>query len=158
MTRLDGFVANVAKSGLIRPHDLARVRAGFDTVPESDADLRLAQLLVRQGSLTSYQARKLLSGATRGFFLGGYRILRPLGEGGMGQVFLAARDRDGQHCAIKVLPPKRALEDEQTLLRFRREMELSRRVKHPNLARTLDVGNDGDIYFMVLEYIAGESL
>jgi serine/threonine protein kinase len=158
MTQLDDFVANVAKSGLIRPHELARVRAAFDPTPEADADLRLARQLVQQGSLTPYQARKLLSGATRGFFLGGYRILRPLGEGGTGQVFLAARDRDGQQVAIKVLPPKRALQEEQTLLRFRREMDLSRRVSHPNLARTLDVGNEGDIYFMVMEYIAGESL
>jgi serine/threonine protein kinase len=158
MTRLDDFLASVAKSGLILPHDLARARTSVDPEPEADADVRLARFLVGEGTLTSYQARKLLSGATRGFFLGGYRILRPLGEGGMGKVFLAARDRDGQQVAIKVLPPKRALQEEQTLLRFRREMDLSRRVQHPNLARTLDVGRDGDIYFMVMEYIEGESL
>src|SRR4051794_9970003 len=158
MTRLDDFVANVAQSGLILPNDLARARASVDPKPEADADVRLARYLVHQGSLTSYQARKVLSGATRGFFLGGHRILRPLGEGGMGKVFLAARDRDGQQVAIKVLPPKRALQEEQMLLRFRREMDLSRRVQHPNLARTLEVGRDGDIYFMIMEYIAGESL
>ena len=115
-------------------------------------------LLVQQGSLTAYQARKLLSGATRGFFLAGYRILRPLGEGGMGKVFLGSRDRDGQHVAIKVLPPKRAVQEEQALLRFRREMDLSRRVQHPNLARTIEVGREGDIYFMIMEFIPGESL
>ncbi|MEA2630226.1 MAG: eukaryotic-like serine/threonine-protein kinase [Chloroflexota bacterium] len=158
MTRLDDFVANVAQSGLILPHDLARARASVDPKPEADADVRLARYLVHQGSLTSYQARKVLSGATRGFFLGGYRILRPLGEGGMGKVFLATRDSDGQKVAIKVLPPKRALQEEQALLRFRREMDLSRRVRHPNLARTLEVGRDEDIYFMVMEYIEGESL
>src|SRR4051812_8508608 len=158
MTRLDDFVANVARSGLILPHDLALARASVVELPEADADVRLARYLVSQGTLTPYQARKILSGATRGFFLGGHRILRPLGEGGMGKVFLAARDRDGQHVAIKVLPPKRALQEEQTLLRFRREMDLSRRVQHPNLARTLDVGREGDIYFMIMEYIEGESL
>ena len=158
MTRLDDFVANVARSGLILPHDLARARAGLDPEPDADSDVRLARLLVQQGFLTAYQARKLLSGATRGFFLGGYRILRPLGEGGMGKVFLAARDHDDQQVAIKVLPPKRASEEDQSLLRFRREMDLSRRVQHPNLARTIEVGNEGDIYFMVMEYIPGESL
>src|SRR4051794_14511232 len=158
MTRLDEFLANVAESGLIPPQDLERARADLEPMPEADADVRLARILVQRGTLTSYQARKLLSGATRGFFLGGYRILRPLGEGGMGKVFLAARDSDGQQVAIKVLPPKRALQEEQTLLRFRREMDLSRRVRHPNLARTLDVGRDEDIYFMVMEYIEGESL
>jgi serine/threonine protein kinase len=158
MTRLDDFMANVARSGLILPRVLAQARASVEPTPEADADVRLARYLVRRGALTSYQARKVLSGATRGFFLGGYRILRPLGEGGMGKVFLASHDREGQQVAIKVLPPKRALEEEQALLRFRREMDLSRRVRHPNLARTLDVGRDGDIYFMVMEYIAGESL
>ncbi len=158
MTRLDDFVANVARSGLILPRDLDRARAEIAPEPEADSDVRLAHYLVQQGLLTAYQARKVLAGATRGFFLGSYRILRPLGEGGMGKVFLAARDRDGLQVAIKVLPPKRALQEEQTLLRFRREMDLSRRVTHPNLARTLDVGRDGDIYFMVMEYIVGESL
>src|SRR5262249_3395720 len=44
------------------------------------------------------------------------------------------------------------------LLRFRREMELSRRVRHPNLARTFEVGVDGAVYYMVMEYIPGDSL
>jgi serine/threonine protein kinase len=158
MTRLDDFMANVAKSGLMLPLDLARARAGFDPWPEADADVRLARDLVRKGSLTAYQAGKILSGATRGFFLGGYRILRPLGEGGMGKVFLAARQTDGEQVAIKVLPPKRALQEEQALVRFQREMDLSRRVQHPNLARTLEVGREEDIYFMIMEYITGESL
>ncbi len=158
MARLDDFVANVARSGLIPPHELARARSNVAPEPDADADVRLARYLVRQKILTSYQAGKVLSGATRGFFLGGYRILRPLGEGGMGKVFLAAHDRDGRQVAIKVLPPKRALQEEQALLRFRREMDLSRRVHHPNLARTLEVGREGDIYFMVMEYIPGESL
>jgi serine/threonine-protein kinase len=158
MTRLDDFVANVAKSGLIVPQDLARARTQIDPEPDADSDVRLARALVQQGSLTAYQARKLLSGATRGFFLAGYRILRPIGEGGMGKVFLGSRDRDGLHVAIKVLPPKRASQEDQALLRFRREMDLSRRVQHPNLARTIEVGREGDIYFMIMEFIPGESL
>jgi serine/threonine protein kinase len=158
MTRLDDFVANVAKSGLIAPPDLARARAQVDPRPDSDSDLRLARYLVRQGALTAYQARKVLSGATRGFFLGGFRILRPVGEGGMGKVFLAAREQDGQQVAIKVLPPKRALQEEQSLRRFQREMDLSQRTQHRNLARTLEVGREEDIYFMVMEFIPGENL
>ena len=49
-------------------------------------------------------------------------------------------------------------DDEANMLRFRREMELSQRAKHPNLARTLGVGQEEDVYFMILEYIPGESL
>ena len=158
MPRLDEFVSDVAKSGLIPADDLATALAGFNRAPEADADVRFARALIKNHRLTPYQARKLLAGATKGFFLGGYRILRPLGEGGMGKVFLAVREGSDHRVAVKVLPPKKALEEANALARFRREMDLSRRVTHPNLARTLDVGNAGDVHFMVMEYIPGESL
>jgi eukaryotic-like serine/threonine-protein kinase len=158
MSRLDDFVANVTRSGLVSPSELERARARLPQEPAESASVRLARLLIEQGRLTSYQARKVLAGATRGFFLGGYKILRPLGEGGMGKVYLASRLSDGARVAIKVLPPKKALEEKQALKRFRREMELSQRVVHPNLARTFDVGCEGDVNFMVMEYIAGDSL
>ena len=124
----------------------------------SDAAVRLARVLIQQGALTTYQARKVLAGATQGFFLGDYRILRSLGEGGMGKVYLAANQADGLRVAIKVLPPSKAADGGQALLRFRREMDLSRRVLHPNLARTIGVGQSGNAHFMVLEYVPGESL
>jgi serine/threonine-protein kinase len=159
MPPLDDFVANVAKTGLVTPPDLDRALSTLPAVGSGDEAVRLAKHLIKLGSLTPYQARKILAGATRGFFLGGYRILRPLGEGGMGKVFLAVREgQEAEKVAIKVLPPKKAAAEGQALLRFRREMDLSRRVVHPNLARTLDVGSEGDVHFMVLEYIPGESL
>ncbi|MEJ7638270.1 MAG: protein kinase, partial [Singulisphaera sp.] len=147
--RLDDFAVNLAKSGLVDPLVVSRALADLDPEPATDASIRLARRLLQAGALTSYQARKVLGGATQGFVLGGYRILRPIGEGGMGKVFLAVHETDGRRVAIKVLPPKKALGDEQALNRFRREMDLSRRVQHPNLARTLEVGSEGDIHFMV---------
>jgi eukaryotic-like serine/threonine-protein kinase len=157
MLPLDDFTANVAKSGLVSPDVVALIRAQLAPAPADDASLRLARQLIGGGWLTTYQARKLLAGATRGFFLGGYRLLRLLGEGGMGKVYLAVGN-DRQNVAIKVLPPRKALEDENVLQRFRREMELSQRCVHPNVARTLSVGNDGDVHYMVMEYIPGKSL
>jgi serine/threonine-protein kinase len=158
MLQLDDFVENVARSGLVPRPDLDQARAGLELDPTSDAPIRLARSLVQQGHLTTYQARKLLAGATRGFFLGGYRILRPLGEGGMGKVFLAVNEQTFGKVAIKVLPPRKAQEEALSLARFRREVELSQRCDHPNVARTIAVGSDGDIHFMVLEYIPGMSL
>jgi serine/threonine protein kinase len=157
MLPLDDFTANVAKSGLVPPDVVALIRAQLASSPADDASLRLARQLIGGGWLTTYQAKKLLAGATRGFFLGGYRLLRLLGEGGMGKVYLAVGN-DRQNVAIKVLPPRKALEEANVLRRFRREMELSQRCSHPNLARTLSVGNDGDVYYMVMEYIPGKSL
>ncbi len=157
MVRLVDFTDNVAKSGLVPPSVLSEAQAKLAPEPAADASIRLARRLIEDGWLTSYQAKKILGGATRGFFLGGYRLLRQLGAGGMGKVFLAVNDRD-ERVAIKVLPPRRVLEEENALVRFRREMDLSQRCLHPNLAQTLAVGSDDDVHFMVMEYIAGESL
>jgi serine/threonine-protein kinase len=157
MIRLDDFTANVATSGLVAPQVMTQLQAELEPEPVADASLRLARRLIAGGYLTTYQARKLLAGATQGFFLGGYRLLRPLGAGGMGKVYLAV-NRQEERVAIKVLPPRKALGEEQALRRFRREMELSRRVVHPNLARTIAVGTEGDAHFMVMEYIPGKSL
>jgi serine/threonine-protein kinase len=158
MPQLDEFVQNLAKTGLVEPDVLDHARGSLAPQPASDAAVRLARVLIQQGALTPYQAKKVLAGATRGFFLGGYRILRAIGEGGMGKVFLAVHDRDSQRVAIKVLPPKKAAEESQALRRFQREMRISRIANHPNLARTIEVGNEGDVHFMVMEYIPGESI
>jgi serine/threonine protein kinase len=158
MLPLPEFMEIVASSGLVPAAELSQVRAELDGEPSADSSVRLARKLVQQGFLTAYQARKLLAGATRGFFLGGYRILRPLGEGGMGKVFLAVNEKTFDKVAIKVLPPRRAQEQAGSLERFRREMDLSQRCVHPNVARTLAVGTEGDVHFMVLEYIPGMSL
>src|SRR5580704_4567868 len=157
MLRLADFTSNAVRSGLVPPEILTGFQAQLELASAEDAPVRLARQLIQNGWLTSYQAKKLLAGATLGFFLGGYRLLRPLGEGGMGKVYLAV-DNDEHRVAIKVLPPRKALEEANAPLRFRREMDLSQRCSHPNLARTLSVGNEGDAYFMVMEYIPGKSL
>lgn len=162
MLRIEEFLDHLAKSRLLRAEHLElaqqKARALAGKVKPDEATATLARELVQQRRLTGYQAKKLLSGATKGFFLGDYRILRPIGEGGMGKVFLAQRESDQARFAVKVLPPRKAVEGSQSLKRFLREMELSRRVVHPNVARTIDIGHVGNVYFMVLEYIPGASL
>lgn len=158
MPSLDEFVANLVETGLVPLPDLERARALVTPEPAEDAAVRLARLLIDQKTLTLYQARKVLSGRTHGFFLGPYRILKPLGAGGMGKVYLAVRGGDGQRVAVKVLPRTRALEEKNALSRFRREMELSQRIRHPNLAWTLDVGEADGLHYMVMEYVPGDSL
>lgn len=160
MMGLAEFARIIGRSGLVPSETVASVQG---EMPESDrqaadAAAKLARRLIDRGSLTTYQARKLLAGVTKGFFLGEFLILRRLGEGGMGKVYLAVDRRTGARVAIKVLPPKKAMESEQAVLRFRREMDLSQRVKHPNIARTLEVGDIDGVSFMVMEYIPGDSL
>ena len=60
--------------------------------------------------------------------------------------------------AVKVLPPKLASKKSHYLARFIREMEISQRVSHPNVARTYDAGEDQGVYYIAMEYIPGMSL
>ena len=90
--------------------------------------------------------------------LGPYRIIRLLGEGGMGEVWLASRD-DGLYegqVAIKTLHPYfagGALRE-----RFLREARVLGRLAHPNIARLLDAGIHDGVVYLVLEYVEGRAL
>lgn len=118
----------------------------------------IAEHLIAQGKLTRFQAHKLAQGITLGLVLGPYRILVPIGRGGMGTVYLAIDSRTGQHVALKILPPKVARTEERLLARFQREMELSQKVKDPHLARTLEAGVFQGIHFIAMEFIPGQTL
>jgi eukaryotic-like serine/threonine-protein kinase len=157
MPSVAAFLRHLEMSRLVESATMERIRLRFGSSLKDDAN-DCARVLAREGVITPYQAKKLLTGHTQGFFLGQFRILRRLGEGGMGKVYLAVRERDGQRFALKVLPPSKAQEDEHTLKRFRREMELSRRVMHPNVALTVEVGVEGAAHFMVVEYVPGDTL
>ncbi len=90
--------------------------------------------------------------------LGPYRIVREIGRGGMGTVYLAERD-DGQfqqRVAIKVI--KRGMDTDAVLRRFYGERQIMARLQHPNITRLLDGGMfDGRPYF-VMEYLEGEPI
>ena len=101
----------------------------------------------------------LPTGVTPGARLGPYRLERLLGEGGMGQVWLAER-ADGMYerkVALKLLRP--GLADPKLRQRFDREREILARFAHPYIARLLDAGIDhnGQPY-LALEYVEGEAI
>jgi serine/threonine-protein kinase len=90
--------------------------------------------------------------------LGEYHILRRLGEGGMGAVYLGYHGREDRQVAIKVLNDRLA-SNQSYIDRFHREAKSGRLLNHPNIARTLDVGQDratGKRY-LVLEFVDGPS-
>ena len=90
--------------------------------------------------------------------LGGrYQILGLLGAGGMGSVYRVRDVELSEVVALKML--RRELVDAPGMLeRFRREVKLARRVTHPNVARTFDIGEHDGEKFLTMEYIDGESL
>ncbi len=89
--------------------------------------------------------------------LGHYEIEAPLGAGGMGVVYRARDQRLHRLVAIKVLPPG-LLKDEAARRRFRQEALALARLNHPNIAVVYDVGEEDGADFLVMEYVAGQSL
>ncbi|MFN4259430.1 MAG: serine/threonine-protein kinase [Gemmataceae bacterium] len=151
------FLQNIVRSGVLGREELQAVlrepaAAGRNTVEG------LAEHLVTIGKLTRFQAHHLLSGTILGLVLGPFHIQTPIGKGGMGTVYLARDTRNQQLVAVKVLPPKRAKQEDRMLARFRREMELCQKVAHPHLTRTLEVGEHKGIHYIVMEYIPGHNL
>jgi predicted Ser/Thr protein kinase len=86
-----------------------------------------------------------------------YRLLEKLGEGGMGEVWLARDERLGRDVAVKVLPPGFAA-DENYRARFEREGQAISALNHPNICTLFDIGRAGETDFLVMERIEGESL
>jgi serine/threonine protein kinase len=89
----------------------------------------------RTSSSSDYEAR-YVPGTT---LAGRYRIVSPLGKGGMGEVYRAEDLRLGQTVALKFLPRSLA-QTEEALERFRLEVRLARQVSHPNVCRVFDIG------------------
>ncbi|MDA1232315.1 MAG: serine/threonine-protein kinase, partial [Planctomycetota bacterium] len=124
--------------------------------PAAETSEILAAELVRSGLLTQWQSAQLLKGQT-GFVLQKYRLLAPVGKGGMGHVFKASDSNSDAIVAIKVM--SRKLTGNQTLVsRFRREIRASSLLNSPNIVRTLDAGRVGKVDFMVMEFVNGDQL
>src|SRR5262249_466849 len=85
-----------------------------------------------------------------------YRIISPLGRGGMGEVFRADDLTLGQPVALKFLPE--SMIDRSMLERFRNEVRIARRVSHVNVCRVYDIGEIDDHVFLSMEYVDGEDL
>ena len=86
-----------------------------------------------------------------------YEVLDLLGSGGMGIVYRARDLELDEVVALKVVDQDRK-GDPEMLQRFKREVRLSRRVTHGNVARVFDIGEDRGLYFFTMELIEGESL
>jgi serine/threonine-protein kinase len=89
---------------------------------------------------------------------GTYRILRPIGRGGMGEVYEVAHARLAGRYALKVLSPEVA-GDDSVLSRFKREAEITSALRHPNIVRVLDFDQtpEGRAY-LAMEYLEGRHL
>ncbi len=149
-------------SGLLTQQQLDQARAGVrwseGDEPDANAppsDRQLADRLVEIGLLNVWQAKQLLDGRTK-FNLGPYLIIDSIGQGGMGQVFKAQCGPMGRVVAIKVLPRHKSTPE--AVANFAREIRALASLDHPKLVAALDAGEDGNVHYLVTEYVPGTDL
>jgi eukaryotic-like serine/threonine-protein kinase len=160
--RNTAFERHALVSGLLSQEHLDEAREtlrpfsrGDDLTGAPPSGKRLADQLVDLGHLNPWQASQLLEGRTK-FSLGPYRIVDSLGRGGMGQVFKAEHSILNDVVAIKVLPRDRCTPE--AIADFAREVRAQSQLDHPNLVRALDAGEDGNVHYLVTEYVPGSDL
>ncbi|MCU0723929.1 MAG: serine/threonine protein kinase, partial [Planctomycetes bacterium] len=92
-----------------------------------------------------------------GTVLGGCRLERIIGRGGMGVVFEGHHVALDKKVAVKILPPEMAARAE-FLKRFLREAQSAARLEHPHIVQVMNVGGEGGDHFIVMQLVEGESL
>ena len=90
-----------------------------------------------------------------GRVLGHYRIVEKIGEGGMGEVFLAHDEHLGHGVALKILSPNT---DQHSRQLFRKEAHALSKLNHPNIVTVLDFDTQDELDFLVMEYVPGQAL
>jgi predicted Ser/Thr protein kinase len=162
------------------PEDYARMRAVFDeamAMPSSERRRFVAQKTTSDdpfppelaallhssadSALPAHNVPDAASGEDRPGQIGNYKIVRELGRGGMGVVYLALRNDDvfQKLVALKVIGGAHGGSDPSLVQRFKHERQILAGLDHPNIARILDGGNTPDGRpFYVMEYVAGSAI
>ena len=130
-------------------------KGGDPRVANEVNEKKLAQKLVEMRVISAYQADQLLTGRTK-LNLGPYTITDWIGQGGMGQVFKAVHQMLGRESAVKVLPLHKTTPE--AIENFRREIRAQAQLDHHNLVRAFDAGEDGNVHYLVVEYVPGTDL
>ena len=155
-TTVTDYCGLIARSRLLPEAEVAALKTRW-LAENADADADgFRRSVVASKALTAYQATLVQRGHTEGFFVGGYTVLDRIGKGQSAGVY-KARHPSGQLVAVKVLPSSK-VKDANTLNRFLREGRLLTLLEHPNVVRAFQVGREGPVAFIAMEYLDGETL
>jgi serine/threonine protein kinase len=155
MSELDAesLVDQVTMLGLVSRERLREAMADAED-GSPDAVLRM---LLRKGWLTSWQVDRLKKGDPSGFFYGEAKALFHLAEGTFARVYRAEHASSGQALAVKVLR-QRFAQIPEAVRRFHKEAEAGMRLRHSNIVQIIDVGQQENRHFMIMEYVEGMNL
>ncbi len=132
-------------------HD-SELRAEVESLLVSDRDSVTVIAQAIQGEASLLFDSTLLAGKR----LGAYRIVREIGRGGMGAVYLAVRDDEEYQKQVAIKVVKQGMDTADVLNRFRYERQILARLEHPYIARLFDGGStDEGLPFFVMEYVEG---
>jgi len=173
---------NVVEGGIIKKlikmnsEDYQKVKAVFQSVIEieppertvflndvcrDDADLRreVERLLQEYDSdfLEEPAVRTIGDSFEKNNKIGHYEILKKLGAGGMGEVYLARDEQLGRKVALKMLAP-RLVANEESRARFLREARLASSLDHPNICTIHEIGESENQCFISMQYVEGKTL
>ncbi len=90
-------------------------------------------------------------------FASRYEVIKELGKGGMGKVYMALDNEIDEEVALKLLKPEIA-SDDSTVERFRNELKFARKISHKNVCRMYHLSKEGEIPYITMEYVEGEDL
>ena len=152
----DEFFAVLEKSRLLEAKQLVEARRVAAEVENPEDATAVAKALARQGLISHWQAGLLLAGRTL-FFMGKYKLIRKLGRAGGGSVFLGQHVTMNRRVALKFISRQMG-KDRDSLDRFLAEARAIATLDHPNIVRAYSVDNEGDRYYLVMEYIDGLDL
>ncbi|MEN6496057.1 MAG: serine/threonine-protein kinase, partial [Thermoguttaceae bacterium] len=143
----------LAKSELLSPEQLTECQ---ETALLAEDVRAFVRILIEKGLITRWQAAQLLAGRSS-FFLGKYKLIELLGRGGMGGVFVAEHTTMNRRVALKIIS-KELGRDPASLERFLVEARAGAALDHPNIVHSYSVDNEGDRYYMVMEFVEGKDL
>ncbi|MGD0090272.1 MAG: protein kinase [Planctomycetota bacterium] len=158
----EAFARAVQQMGVVSYDQLEAAKAAQAESAAKGVLVPLAEILVQQGVMapaTRENIEKKVRAQQQGGIqqFGQFKLLKKLGEGGMGAVYLAEDTNAGRQVALKLLPKKHA-GDSEFLSRFRREARAAGQLNHVNIVSAHTVGEEMGHHYLVMEYVEGEPL
>jgi serine/threonine-protein kinase len=158
----ESFARYINQIGNATFEQIEEARAEQARHARSGLQLSLGEVLVQQGVLTPSMRenveKKLQAQQSDGIEqIGPYKLIKKLGEGGMGVVYLAEDMNIGRKFAVKILPERYA-DDGEFVSRFRREARAAGSLNHVNIVSAYNIGEDQGTHFIAMEYCEGEPL